>query len=368
MDQNNTYFPEDIEQLLVTKTYEELLPEEEKFVLQHVDSKDEYKLMRNTLLAIKNEISNHESLKPDPQIKTDLLSLMEEKKRRTGWFNLNSFWGFLFPEEANFFQKPGFQFASVAILVGLSFFFAKNFLIEKSENDLAINTKESNEHSINGQPELKSQDQSIIAKADSINAHNDMGITDEELSNLLVNRELDDEKKEEKEKTIEWVADEDFFSLADSSPKFSILDGDIPENSVNGLTVEKGDKIVIDNRNAGTFSESPSFDGGYYQKKQYYRSDESEDATLTQKEVRTDMKITEGLANNTVAVSEKVNKQVVTGGTVEWNDGLSEEVQKEGQFGSTIETIKLKGKDDKSKVSRSLKDDSNLISLLHITL
>lgn len=140
MNKKNTYYPEDIEQLLLNKEFDELLPEEIDFVLQHVDSKDEYKLMRHTLLAIKKEVENDQSLKASPQIKEELLLLMEQKKNRAGWFNLNGFWSMLFPADVNFFQKPGFQFASIAVLIGFSFFIARVY-VDKPNNNLAINSE-----------------------------------------------------------------------------------------------------------------------------------------------------------------------------------------------------------------------------------
>lgn len=139
MTTKNTYNPEDIEALLTNKTFDELLPEEKEFVLQHVESKDEYTLLRTTLLAIKKSSENDELIEANPKIKEDLLLLMEDKARRgAGWFNLNGLWSFLFPEDVFMFKKPGFQLASFAVVLFFGFYFSGKFLNYES-NNLAIN-------------------------------------------------------------------------------------------------------------------------------------------------------------------------------------------------------------------------------------
>ena len=48
------YDPEDIESLMMHKTFSDLYPEERAFVLKHLDSELEYESMRNTLISVQS--------------------------------------------------------------------------------------------------------------------------------------------------------------------------------------------------------------------------------------------------------------------------------------------------------------------------
>ena len=103
--------------LLASKTFEELLPEEKTFVLAHVDSKQEYAEIRSTLLAVKKAADSGDLIQPEVQVKDNLIALMEKKRDRGAWFTLNGLMGFLFPTDVVFYRKPAFQFGSLAMLL-----------------------------------------------------------------------------------------------------------------------------------------------------------------------------------------------------------------------------------------------------------
>ena len=52
MKEINKYNPDDIEQLLSTKSFEELSSGEKEFAMTQIDSEQEYQELRNTLLSI----------------------------------------------------------------------------------------------------------------------------------------------------------------------------------------------------------------------------------------------------------------------------------------------------------------------------
>ena len=56
----HTYEPEDLERLMRTKAFEELLPEERDFVLRHVENSDEYKQVRQLMSQQFNKL--HQAL------------------------------------------------------------------------------------------------------------------------------------------------------------------------------------------------------------------------------------------------------------------------------------------------------------------
>jgi len=83
------YDPEDLESLLLHKTFGELYPEEQRFVLQYIDSEEEYNSMRATLLTIQ---SNDDSPKISarPETKEQLLNLFSKQNQTSGfkaWLN-----------------------------------------------------------------------------------------------------------------------------------------------------------------------------------------------------------------------------------------------------------------------------------------
>lgn len=139
MKDNYTYQPEDIEALLVAKKFDELLEEEKQFVLQHLDSKQEYVQMRNTLLAIKQATKNDNQIKPDEIVKDKLLAMFEEQKHKAAWWRLNSIGAFLFPSDVSLVRKPGFQLASFAALLAIMLTIGNNVFSPNTQSELAIN-------------------------------------------------------------------------------------------------------------------------------------------------------------------------------------------------------------------------------------
>lgn len=144
MTKNHTYNPEDLEYLLLHKSFDELLESEQEFVLQHIDSIKEYKELRNTLLSIKDYSKNNEQIIAEPRVKEELLELFEkEEKRAFWWLNLNTIGAFLFPQNTPVFRKPIFQMATFAVLA----FFVLNIgfnLTENKSDNLALNKINSN--------------------------------------------------------------------------------------------------------------------------------------------------------------------------------------------------------------------------------
>lgn len=118
MSMKTKYDPEDIEALLLNKSFVDLYPEEKLFVLRHINSQEEYAEMRHTLLNIHNAKNIDDSITPSHKIKEDLMAMMAEKK--PVGFSLNSVLLFLFPEDVSFYKKPAFQFGIGIILILLT--------------------------------------------------------------------------------------------------------------------------------------------------------------------------------------------------------------------------------------------------------
>ena len=141
MDKNNTYHPDDIEELLIQKEYDALSAEERKFVDSQIENSSEYSELRNTLLTIKKIAQEEQAILVSPSIKEELLEKFENNKSKAGWFSLNSIGEFLFPSNTALFRKPGLQFA----LAGALLLLVVNIGLEQfslTNSELAINTNQ----------------------------------------------------------------------------------------------------------------------------------------------------------------------------------------------------------------------------------
>jgi hypothetical protein len=263
MESKNTYNPEDIESLLMNKSFDELHDEEKNFVMQHIDSKDEYKLMRTTLLAIKKSADNDEAIVSKPEVKEELLLLMEQKsKRGFGWINLNGgFWAFLFPTDVNIFKKPAFQLASLGLLL-FSGIFVSNKLMDNNTSNLAINktnkvesTNISNKNRVQKEAEitevttegLKGLEQELLEpKADNISIEQNEINEKESIGNNEV-AETKSLLSQVEKGSVEKVSDEDLKFISDGKDKAiasggyfdSDMDGDVLEE----IAMEEEDEI-----------------------------------------------------------------------------------------------------------------------------
>ena len=127
MDNKFTYDPEDLERLLKEKSFSELLPEEKAFVLQFVENDMEYDSMRETLESLIAVPSMEEAISPKAATKEALMAAFsaktvenqkEEREEKTG------FWAWLWNTNKTILYRPGFQLASLALVLVSVFYIA----------------------------------------------------------------------------------------------------------------------------------------------------------------------------------------------------------------------------------------------------
>jgi len=127
MDNEFTYDPEDLERLLKEKSFSELLPEEKAFVLQFVENDLEYDSMRETLESLIAVPSIEEAISPKAATKEALMAAFsaktvenqkEEREEKTG------FWAWLWNTNKTILYRPGFQLASLALVLVSVFYIA----------------------------------------------------------------------------------------------------------------------------------------------------------------------------------------------------------------------------------------------------
>ena len=127
MDNEFTYDPEDLERLLKEKSFSELLPEEKAFVLQFVENDLEYDSMRETLESLIAVPSMEKAISPKAATKEALMAAFsaktvenqkEEREEKTG------FWAWLWNTNKTILYRPGFQLASLALVLVSVFYIA----------------------------------------------------------------------------------------------------------------------------------------------------------------------------------------------------------------------------------------------------
>ena len=87
------YISEDFETLLIQKSFEQLLPEEKTFVLQHVQGQEEYDQLRQLFFQVIELGQEDDDLVPDPKVKQHLDKLFEDKSNNMiPWYRQPLFW------------------------------------------------------------------------------------------------------------------------------------------------------------------------------------------------------------------------------------------------------------------------------------
>lgn len=237
MNEEYTYQPEDIEELLLNKSFSDLLPEEKTFVLSHLESAEAYKQMRETLLAIKKTADQNDLITPETRVKDDLLLLLDKKRRRGAWFTLNGLWAFFFPENQEWFRKPAFQLASLALIVMIGFIGGKQLLQQDEKGNLAYHPREKRETQ-----EIKPKNEVAAVAKDQKVTHqlpkiNETQLNDREFESVeeeLVIEDMLEESPVEEPSVIEPGADMTKFDL----------DG-VDGESINGDDLEERNEIEL---------------------------------------------------------------------------------------------------------------------------
>ena len=225
MDNEFTYDPEDLERLLKAKSFSELLPEEKAFVLQFVENDLEYDSMRETLESLIVLPSLEETISPQSATKEALMAAFsaktaenkkEEKEEKIG------FWAWLWSTNKTILYRPGFQLASLALVLVSVFYIATFSPTDRTAH--IIKTESSPQE--NTTNESKKEENKIIIERATEEEAIELIIepvttvleTDLEESTLDLNEVpeleqlegvlLDDSKFKVEDKKIELVADE----------------------------------------------------------------------------------------------------------------------------------------------------------------
>jgi hypothetical protein len=117
MEPRELYGPEDIEQLLIERSYDDLLEEERAFVLRHLSDRAEYQRMRALLLRVHEDDRPVTDLDADPAVRENVMAAFRAQQQPQWRIWLNSVGGFFIPREPAQFWKPALAFGTLALLV-----------------------------------------------------------------------------------------------------------------------------------------------------------------------------------------------------------------------------------------------------------
>jgi hypothetical protein len=118
------YDPEDIESLMMHKSFDELYPEEREFVLRHVSGPDEYESMRKMWHELNQGASGEEWLEPDPAIRKNLMALFPSEKKGGFKVWLNTLFNSLNPPQITWYRRPAVQFAFGLAVIAVAIWIA----------------------------------------------------------------------------------------------------------------------------------------------------------------------------------------------------------------------------------------------------
>ncbi|MFN8700443.1 MAG: hypothetical protein ACK500_00400 [Flavobacteriales bacterium] len=118
------YDPEDIESLMLHKSFDELYPEEREFVLRHVSGPEEYESMRKMWHELNQGASGEDWLEPDPAIRQNLMALFPSANRGGFRVWLNTLFSSFNPPQIIWYRRPAVQFvvglAVIAVAVWIA--------------------------------------------------------------------------------------------------------------------------------------------------------------------------------------------------------------------------------------------------------
>lgn len=119
MERREHYDPEDIEQLLMERSYDELLEEERAYVLRHLSGREEYEAMRALLTQVQRSEPDHELLDAEPKVRMEVMRAFRERDRPSWRIWLNSLGTVLLPRDTAAFWRPALALAGLALLIGI---------------------------------------------------------------------------------------------------------------------------------------------------------------------------------------------------------------------------------------------------------
>lgn len=120
MEPRELYDPEDIEQLLIERAFDELLEEERAFVLRHLSDRTEYERMRALLLRMHTDEEDAPVVDADTSVRTHVMEVFRAQQQPQWRIWLNSIAAFATPREPVDLWRPALAFGALALVTSLA--------------------------------------------------------------------------------------------------------------------------------------------------------------------------------------------------------------------------------------------------------
>ncbi|MDQ3100605.1 MAG: hypothetical protein M3R08_04405 [Bacteroidota bacterium] len=125
MERREQYDPEDIENLLHERSFDELLEEERAYVLRHLSGREEYEQMRALLHHVRDDDRQHEPIEADDRIRGNVLQAFRAQQKPQWRVWLNSIGAIFIPGEGFAMWRPALAIGMVLLLFGVGFYLVR---------------------------------------------------------------------------------------------------------------------------------------------------------------------------------------------------------------------------------------------------
>ena len=207
MEKNQPYDPEDIESLMMHKSFTDLYPEEKEFVLRHMDSEKEYESMRKTLNAIVSDNSSEPLLKAPSRLKKNLMAEFDQEQKGSWIIWLNTFKGMLWPQDVFLALRPMIIVPALLLCGGLLWWYT----VDSNNADLLAELREPTKVS----ERVPAAEEESMAELDLSSAVRPTPDVKEEIvESLEAVNQLDQVGKNSKQAELESVVEEEEVFIA----------------------------------------------------------------------------------------------------------------------------------------------------------
>ena len=117
MERSERYDPEDLEHLMLERSFDELLAEERAYALRHLADRAEYERMRALLHHVREGKRDNAPMDADPAVREHVLAAFRAQQQPQWRIWLNSVGGFLLPSRPSMYWRPALALGTVAVLI-----------------------------------------------------------------------------------------------------------------------------------------------------------------------------------------------------------------------------------------------------------
>lgn len=116
MERRELYDPEDIEQLLIERSFDDLLEEERAFVLRHLSDRNEYERMRALLLRMHTDEEDIPIVDAASSVRDRVMDVFRAQQQPHWRIWLNGVSAFMMPQDRSGYWRPALALGSLVLI------------------------------------------------------------------------------------------------------------------------------------------------------------------------------------------------------------------------------------------------------------